>query len=283
MKRLVIQMKSKINYLFYYTSQLLVSLIVFLIIILFVSSQTVLNPNYIIKELDKHDYYEYLEKSIRNEMDNYVVQSGLSSSVLDGIYDKKLIVDTANNYVRSFYNNKSLEVDSSKVKDNLELNIDKYLKEKNVEASDMESLDKFVIQMTDIFEESFSISNIVDKISPRIVKLIKYINILLYVSLFCLVMLVIILKIIFKKNILSIPLFTSSLLSLFMIYYISFKIDFNNLIIFSNSKIINNVSLDIISYFRNISLLLIFIGIAIYIINDRISSRSLGDKNEVIK
>lgn len=276
-------MKSKINYLFYYTSQLLVSLIVFLIIILFVSSQTVLNPNYIIKELDKHDYYEYLEKSIRNEMDNYVVQSGLSSSVLDGIYDKKLIVDTANNYVRSFYNNKSLEVDSSKVKDNLELNIDKYLKEKNVEASDKESLDKFVIQMTDIFEESFSISNIVDKISPRIVKLIKYINILLYVSLFCLVMLVIILKIIFKKNILSIPLFTSSLLSLFMIYYISFKIDFNNLIIFSNSKIINNVSLDIISYFRNISLLLIFIGIAIYIINDRISSRSLGDKNEVIK
>lgn len=276
-------MKSKINYLFFYTSQLLVSLIVFLIIILFVSSQTVLNPNYIIKELDKHDYYEYLEKSIRNEMDNYVVQSGLSSSVLDGIYDKKLIVDTANNYVRSFYNNKSLEVDSSKVKDNLELNIDKYLKEKNVEASDMESLDKFVIQMTDIFEESFSISNIVDKISPRIVKLIKYINILLYVSLFCLVMLVIILKIIFKKNILSIPLFTSSLLSLFMIYYISFKIDFNNLIIFSNSKIINNVSLDIISYFRNISFLLIFIGIAIYIINDRISSRSLGDKNEVIK
>lgn len=276
-------MKSKINYLFYYASQLLVSLIVFLIIILFVSSQTVLNPNYIIKKLDKHNYYEYLEKSIRNEMDNYVVQSGLSSSVLDGIYDKKLIVDTANNYVRSFYNNKSLEVDSSKVKDNLELNIDKYLKEKNVEVSDKESLDKFVIQMTDIFEESFSISNIVDKISPRIVKLIKYINILLYVSLFCLVMLVIILKIIFKKNILSIPLFTSSLLSLFMIYYISFKIDFNNLIIFSNSKIINNVSLDIISYFRNISLLLIFIGIAIYIINDRISSRSLGDKNEVIK
>lgn len=276
-------MINKINYVLYYLCEFIISLLIFALVFLFICDRTLLNPNYIIKELDRHDYYEYLDKEIRNEMDNYVVQAGLDSSVLDNIYSKKVIEETMNNYIIDFYKNNDLEIDSSSVKENLKINIDNYLDNKNIQAADSDSLEKFVKQMTDIYEDSFSISNIIDKMSSKIGKLSNIITTLIYISIFSLLIVVAFLKLYFKKNILTVPLFTSAFINLFIVYYIKFSIDLKNLVLLSSSKIINYVSIDIIDYIRNLSFLLIIFAIAIYIINVRISSRSLGDKNEFIK
>lgn len=276
-------MINKINYVLYYLCEFIISLLIFALVFLFICDRTLLNPNYIIKELDRHDYYEYLDKEIRNEMDNYVVQAGLDSSVLDNIYSKKVIEETMNNYIIDFYKNNDLEIDSSSVKENLKINIDNYLDNKNIQAADSDSLEKFVKQMTDIYEDSFSISNIIDKMSSKIGKLSNIITTLIYISIFSLLIVVAFLKFYFKKNILTVPLFTSAFINLFIVYYIKFSIDLKNLVLLSSSKIINYVSIDIIDYIRNLSFLLIIFAIAIYIINVRISSRSLGDKNEFVK
>lgn len=276
-------MINKINYVLYYLCEFIISLLIFALVFLFICDRTLLNPNYIIKELDRHDYYEYLDKEIRNEMDNYVVQAGLDSSVLDNIYSKKVIEETMNNYIIDFYKNNDLEIDSSFVKENLKINIDNYLDNKNIQAADSDSLEKFVKQMTDIYEDSFSISNIIDKMSSKISKLSNIITTLIYISIFSLLIVVAFLKFYFKKNILTVPLFTSAFINLFIVYYIKFSIDLKNLVLLSSSKIINYVSIDIIDYIRNLSFLLIIFAIAIYIINVRISSRSLGDKNEFVK
>lgn len=276
-------MINKINYVLYYLCEFIISLLIFALVFLFICDRTLLNPNYIIKELDRHDYYEYLDKEIRNEMDNYIVQAGLDSSVLDNIYSKKVIEETMNNYIIDFYKNNDLEIDSSSVKENLKINIDNYLDNKNIQAADSDSLEKFVKQMTDIYEDSFSISNIIDKMSSKISKLSNIITTLIYISIFSLLIVVAFLKFYFKKNILTVPLFTSAFINLFIVYYIKFSIDLKNLVLLSSSKIINYVSIDIIDYIRNLSFLLIIFAIAIYIINVRISSRSLGDKNEFVK
>ena len=224
-------MINKINYVLYYLCEFIISLLIFALVFLFICDRTLLNPNYIIKELDRHDYYEYLDKEIRNEMDNYVVQAGLDSSVLDNIYSKKVIEETMNNYIIDFYKNNDLEIDSSSVKENLKINIDNYLDNKNIQAADSDSLEKFVKQMTDIYEDSFSISNIIDKMSSKIGKLSNIITTLIYISIFSLLIVVAFLKLYFKKNILTVPLFTSAFINLFIVYYIKFSIDLKNLVL----------------------------------------------------
>lgn len=272
-------MKNKINYLLYYLSEFLLSVILIILVILFICSKTIFSPNYIIKELDKNDYYEYLEKEIKDEMSNYIVQSGLGKEVLDNIYSLDDIKNTTNSYVKAFYNNKELKVDSSKVKDRLEANIDKYLEEENIVATDREAMDKFVSQMSDIYEEAFSISSIIDKTSPYIVKVEEYVNIAIVAVCVIFIVLVLLAKLYFKKNILTTVMMTTSFIILFIMYYLTYKIDFSNLVLLSNSKIINNVALSIISCFKNTSFIMIVLSIAIYIINDRISSKGLGDNN----
>ena len=125
-------------------------IIAFLLIIGFVITyisltltNTIFSENYILKKLDKADYYQKVYESVNENFTNYTMQSGLEENVVKDVItiekiktDTKLILD-------NFYKgtNNIIEVDS--IKTQIDQNIEKYLEENDLNIQDKSSIAKF--------------------------------------------------------------------------------------------------------------------------------------------
>lgn len=120
-------MSRKLKMLSFYFYLLLLTVIVLGITLIFTIKLTILKPDYIIDNLEKINYYDKVYNSINEEMQNYLIQSGLTNEVLTDIYTREDIRTSLNNAIYAFYDNKEVSVDTNSVKTNLENNINNYL------------------------------------------------------------------------------------------------------------------------------------------------------------
>lgn len=98
-------MSKKLKMLSFYFYLLLLTILLLGTILISTIRATVLRPNYIINNLEKINYYDKVYNSINEEMQNYLIQSGLTNDVLTDIYTKEDIKNSLNNSIYTFYNN----------------------------------------------------------------------------------------------------------------------------------------------------------------------------------
>lgn len=228
----------RIRLIFYYLSEFFLSILVLVLFLIALLESTVLRPKYVLKQLEKNDYYEILYKSISNEMSNYIIQSGLEESVLDNIYTKDMVEKEVTRMVQNFYGNGKVTVDTKKVKESLESNIASFLAKNNIEITDQEALDRFVEQMLDIYEEKIVLSQGLIKAQNLVVKLDYGLKILFGILVFIVLVVGILTKWISKNRVIAIPLFTTGLLLLLGNYLLFNRIDVQN-ILFWNENVSN--------------------------------------------
>ena len=256
-------MKNKLRIIFGYTFVFLESLMLLSIVVLLVLKFTLLNNNYLKNQLEKNNYYEKLSKEIKTEMSYYTEQSGFDDTILEDIFKVSDVKSATNKYISSIYTGETEKFDTTLLEEKLNKNITNYLKDDNFKVTNNEEIQKFIKQMSKIYNNEIKLMGYTDSIGtliPKLKNVIEYI--LLVLSLTLLLFLIINAKL-FKRKEFSIILYTTSFLLLFFVFYIKNSIDINNISIYS--EIISNLIKVLIKNVLNIFILLscIFIGVGL--------------------
>ena len=221
-------MKNRIKIIIYYLLEFILSILIFCLVSLILLKTTLYNPSYVKKQFINNNYYTNLSKSINEEMSNYIIQSGLTEDVIKNIYTEEILKETIENIIDSTYKGKKVIIDTKKIENNLKANINNYLEKNNIEVKDQESLDKFIEQILNVYKDEVSLSNSI-KYAEKIISKTKHL--VTFGSILCIILIIltiIIIKKITKEKILTIPLFTTSILFFFSTIYINNHIIIDN-------------------------------------------------------
>lgn len=253
-------MSKKLKMLSFYFYLLLLTILLLGTTLISTIRVTVLRPNYIISNLEKINYYDKVYNSINEEMQNYLIQSGLTSEVLTNIYTKEDIKNSLNNAIYTFYNNKKVSVDTNSVKTNLENNINNYLIKHNIVVTEKEGLDLFVKQMEKIYTNEIMISSKINNFSVYLAKVIKLADIAIIVLGITTLVLLVFGYFFYKRNVITISLASAGELLVLGNYLLFNKIDVKNILFWSD-----NVSLVIKTVIQDMSSKIYFLGFSFII------------------
>lgn len=254
-------MKKFLVYLFSF----ILSLCLVVIVSLMVVKNTVLDRNYVKGLLEKENYYEKLAVSTKEQMKNYVIQSGFTNEILDGVYEEEDIKNDVNKLIDQVYDNEKIYLDNSKLKENLEKSIVDYLKDKNIKLVSQKEIDKFVNMIGDVYTEEVGIVDALEPVQTVLNKVFKYFNPVLYGSIGLGLVLAIVIFLLKGRSIFSVPAFTLSFVYIIVIVLMKNKVDIDNLLILSKdiSSIIKTGYLDIIRTLSTISMVSFISGIVL--------------------
>ena len=119
------------NIISYILSFIMVALIIAIVAVSFLQNK-VLNEDYWKMQMEQNNYYEKLEDTVNDGFENYIMQSGMDSSVFEGIYDLDKVKEDTNSIVHAILNNEEFKIDTSTIREKLDNNIRKYIKDNKV-------------------------------------------------------------------------------------------------------------------------------------------------------
>lgn len=247
----------------------LASIIFVLISMLLVLKMTVFNKSYLLKNLEASNYYDKVYSEIEKDMKNSLRSSGLDESVVDNLYKKSDVKNEIINLVGSIYSGSKYYVSFDEVESKLNNNIDKYLKSKNIVLEDRKALDSYVSSITEVYSKEVGLYGYFQNYTSKFLKISNIIDFIIAFGVILIVLIIVINKYKFKIKFLGVTFFSSSVMILYLRYFIWNKIDYENILIISKafSDVLREMLLDINTYsmyfvylFALLGLLLIFIN-----------------------
>lgn len=268
------------NYLTKFISSILFFLATTITIILF----TIFNQNFIAQQLNETNYYEKLYTNIKLEMSYYVTQSGLSDDILNNIFDKELLRRTTEKMLDNFYNNKDNTINKTSVEENLMNNINEELKDYKLAEEDKTSIDKFITQMSSIYETEISYSNILNKYHNSFNRIY---HILVALDILCITLFIInyfITRYTLKERNIIISLLTTATLITIIHLYLSNTLDLGHLEFYNDiiSNLINYTYQSIMSIFNIVSTLYLVISLSLILYATKYTKELLKYKDKVL-
>lgn len=256
-------MNKKIKLCLSYIFEFLFSVSLFILLFSFVASKTIFNKDYILNELDNNNFYEKVYESTYDEMSNYLIPSGIPEDVLIDTFTKDSIKIVMTETIDNIFSNKKIIIDLSSFENQLRTNIENYFSKNNLVITDEKAIDEFVAQMSNIYQEELTFSNVIPKVQNLYYKLMNYLNKGIKFILIITIILFLINTFIFKNGALATAFITSGLLFLIVYLFIINNIDIKNLIIYSKSisNVIQNVAFSILNSYKLYGIILIILGI----------------------
>lgn len=268
------------NYLTKFISSILFFLTTTITIILF----TIFNQNFMAQQLNETNYYEKLYTNIKLEMSYYVTQSGLSDDILNNIFDKELLRRTTEKMLDNFYNNKDNTINKTSVEENLTNNINEELKDYKLTEEDKTSINKFITQMSSIYETEISYSNILNKYHNSFNRIY---HILVALDILCIALFIInyfITRYTLKERNIIISLLTTATLITIIHLYLSNTLDLGHLEFYNDiiSNLINYTYQSIMSIFNIVSTLYLVISLSLILYATKYTKELLKYKDKVL-
>ena len=96
---------NKIKIILSYLLGFFLSISIFILAILFIVKKTVSDKSFMFRLMDENNYYERIYKSINEDIEDYMMSSGLETIILDGVVEKNIVKKDIVNYVNYLYNN----------------------------------------------------------------------------------------------------------------------------------------------------------------------------------
>ena len=251
------------NLIKFYIESFLISIVVLILTSCLVLRFTLLNQNYIEDRLDKSNFYTNLVNDLNTSIDEDLMSTGFDITLVNDLYSTDSFKEDIHSILISLYNNLEYNYDSSKFREDLTNNVYNLLKEKKASYNDKE-INSFINKIVKDYDNQAGIVKYVSELS-------KIINILEIASLIIIIVCIIILVVfILRKkrdslNYLSISLFFTSFLYLFLYFYINIKFDIKNFVFYNNS--ISYLVRELFTNFLNILLVISIIYIIISIVS----------------
>lgn len=268
------------NYLTKFISSILFFLATTITIILF----TIFNQNFMAQQLNETNYYEKLYTNIKLEMSYYVTQSGLSDDILNNIFDKELLRRTTEKMLDNFYNNKDNTINKTSIEENLMNNINEELKDYKLTEEDKTSINKFITQMSSIYETEISYSNILNKYHNSFNRIY---HILVALDILCIALFIInyfITRYTLKERNIIISLLTTTVLITIIHLYLSNTLDLGHLEFYNDiiSNLINYTYQSIMSIFNIVSTIYLVISLSLILYATKYTKELLKYKDKVL-
>ena len=180
-------------------------LVIFLEIIIICSilNLTLLNKNYVIKQINKNNYYSKLSETINEKFKNHIMQSGMEDEIFKDIYTKDDLQNDFEKVLNKIYENKEIKIDTKEIKEKLNTNIEKYAQEHNIQitVSNREQINTFENTIINEYTSSIQYSNsILDTLAKKMPLIKTQINLYLEISTITAIILIGILILLNKKD-----------------------------------------------------------------------------------
>lgn len=155
-------------------SFLLAILIILTTMITFVQNK-ILNANYIENKLEQSEYYEKLTTTINEGFENYIMQSGMDSTIFEGIYDNKRLKKDTNMLIEAMLNNGKIQLDTSDIKEKLDANIREYIKKNNLAVNPTveNQIQTFETTIINTYENSVAYSTTIVKTIGKTINMVN--------------------------------------------------------------------------------------------------------------
>lgn len=134
------KVKSVFRYIF--AIVLAISLIIFFLVNIL--SSTILDKKYVSNKLDETGYYDKVYGYAISNFENYIIQSGLDKSVLDGIITREDVVNDTQKILNNIYSNIEETINAESLKTKLHANIETATQGMIVTEEQKVSLNSFV-------------------------------------------------------------------------------------------------------------------------------------------
>ncbi|MBQ8131723.1 MAG: hypothetical protein IJ193_04455 [Bacilli bacterium] len=254
---------NKLKLITHYVELFFISFIFFLFTGLCLARITVFHRSFMISCIPESHYKE-VEDSLKKEMKHSMISSGIRSEVIDTMFTSNDIKKSTERAFDIVYSDYRLKFDHSDIEKRLRDNIQKDLEEQHFTSNDQKGLDEFVKSVMKIYEGEFQMLNHISKLG----KLIQFGK--PFVDAGCYLLGgIILLWMIFRRKylsqILSVPLFTTGMLILFGIYYVSNRTGIRSFTMFSLtfSKSIRMMVLRVFKIYNYTAICYFLIGILI--------------------
>lgn len=246
--------------------------------ILNILSNTILDQEYTLNKLEETNYYANIYSQIKSDFRNYIYQSGLDENVIEDIVTPEEVKNETRKIIVGIYNGLHEDVDTTKIHDRLNDNINKSLEGKKIDSQTQEAINTFVNQIVDQYQETITKTEYENQIYKNFSKIQKIVNkgkkitILLAVTLGTLIIITYYKKIFKNIAYLGTALFSDGIAYIFLDMYISKKVDIENLTIL-NDAITITLREYLQSILKEIFLyggILLIIGLALIILGNTI-------------
>lgn len=214
---------------------------IFIFGILNILANTIFNQEYTLKKLEETNYYANIYTQIKSDFRNYIYQSGLDESVIEDIVTPEEVKEDTRKIIVGIYNGLHEEVDTVKIHDRLNNNINKSLEGKKIDSKTQEAINTFVNQIANQYQDTITKTEYENQIYKNFSKMQKLINqgkkisIILAVVFGALIIITYYKKIFKNLAFLGMAFFSDGIAYIFLDMYISKKIDIENLTILNDA------------------------------------------------
>ncbi|MCI8309864.1 MAG: hypothetical protein HFJ45_06790 [Clostridia bacterium] len=160
--------------------------------IIIIISKTVLNEEYLKSVLVTNNFYQRAYDDIKDDFENYTMQSGLELDILDSLVSKEKVTNDINKRLDSIFNLENFEVDTNSIKEELNSRINNILVENNrvLEESEKTSIEKYENAIVDSYKSGILYGKQLHIPSDLVSKYLKY----TVISMIVLILLIIIIN-----------------------------------------------------------------------------------------
>lgn len=250
----------------------------------------ILNKNYILSKMEETEFYLQVSREIKNGFENYIYQSGLPEDTIENIVSDEMIKKDVNGIVDYIYEGKEISLSSEDVKNNLDVKIQNYVVAQNLKLNEqgknnITEFEKIIvneyINNVKISETFYNMCHsMINKVNEQISK-IKNVPFIALIVVIILMILINIKELLNVINLGGISLLSTGILIKLGINLIMKKVEFDNLVIITNSlsNLIVSIIKENIYKILDFSNIYIICGIVAIIISAILKNLNVNKEN----
>lgn len=150
-------MTSKVRHIIYGIISFVLSFVLFLISFAIVLQSTILNPSYIMDNMNTSNYFVDKRDEIKESLVNLGYASGLDEKFFENVVDEVTIHDNTQAYLNSFYAGEEAKIDTTAFKQKFNSELDSYISKNNLKVANDGSREYLINQAANIYAAALRI------------------------------------------------------------------------------------------------------------------------------
>ena len=150
-------MISKVRHIIYGIISFVLSFILFLISFAIVLQSTILNPSYIMDNMNTSNYFVDKRDEIKESLVDLGYASGLDEKFFENVVDEVTIHDNTQAYLNSFYAGEEAKIDTTAFKQKFNSELDSYISKNNLKVANDGSREYLINQAANIYAAALRI------------------------------------------------------------------------------------------------------------------------------
>ena len=128
-------MNSKVRHIIYGIISFVLSFVLFLLSFAIVIQSTILNPSYIMDNMNTSNYFVDKRDEIKESLVDLGYASGLDEKFFENVVDEVTIHDNTQAYLNSFYAGEEAKIDTTAFKQKFNSELDSYISKNNLKVA----------------------------------------------------------------------------------------------------------------------------------------------------